>query len=212
VAALLADGDEQADRLAVVDAVIVDPVLEAPFAVGQLRQRGARQPLRIVDDFLEIKRGLLRPVARDDLGELLLGDVAGGKLRAQIAEGLNVAAAYKSAVESAVASGKPLGSITSATLDVSLPDTAKYVGSVQVVRGAIDIHYGRSANQRIAGGHLVLIPGIGDGRQVKWTCGHASPFPDAPPSIDDYQKYTNIPDSLLPSACRLAYMIRYVSH
>ena len=36
VVAGLADGDEQADRLAVVDAVVVDPVLEAPFAVGQL--------------------------------------------------------------------------------------------------------------------------------------------------------------------------------
>ena len=89
VVAGLADGDEQADRLAVVDAVVVDPVLEAPFAVGQLAQRGARQALRIVDDFLQIELGPLRPVARDDLGELLLGDVAGGKLRAQVAEHLH---------------------------------------------------------------------------------------------------------------------------
>jgi len=43
VIAGLADGHEQADRLAVVDAIIVDPVLKAPFAVGQLRQRGAGQ-------------------------------------------------------------------------------------------------------------------------------------------------------------------------
>jgi len=28
------------------------------------------------------------------------------------------------------------------------------------------------------------------------------------PSIDDYQKFTNIPDALLPSACRLAYSIK----
>ena len=33
--------------------------------------------------------GLLRPVARDQLGELLLGDVAGGELGAQVAEHLH---------------------------------------------------------------------------------------------------------------------------
>ena len=38
---------------------------------------------------LEVELGLLRPVARDELGELLLGDVAGGELRAQVAEHLH---------------------------------------------------------------------------------------------------------------------------
>ena len=60
VVAGLADGDEQPDRLAVVDAVVVDPVLEAPFAVGQLAQRGARQALGVVDDLLQIELGPLR--------------------------------------------------------------------------------------------------------------------------------------------------------
>ena len=89
VVALLADGDEQADRLAVIDAVVVDPVLEAPFAVGQLGERGARQALGIVDGLAHEVGGLLGPVLGDQLGELLFGDVAGGELGAQVAEHLH---------------------------------------------------------------------------------------------------------------------------
>ena len=89
VVACLADGDEEADRLAVVDAVVVDPVLEAPFAVGQLLQRRPRQPLGVVDDLLEIELRLLGPIARHDLGELRLADMAGGELGPQVAEQLD---------------------------------------------------------------------------------------------------------------------------
>jgi hypothetical protein len=77
MAAALAEGDEEPDRPAVIDTVIVDPVLKAPLPVRELRERRARQPLGIVDDLVKVELGLLRPVARDDLCELLLGDVAG---------------------------------------------------------------------------------------------------------------------------------------
>jgi len=122
-------------------------------------------------------------------------------IRAQIVEGLNVAAPYKVAVETEIAHGTPLNSIDLSKLDVSLPNTAKYVDSVGVVQGAIDIHYGRSANKDIAGGHLVLMPGVSGGN-VQWFCGHAAPAADATVPIQDYEKFTNIPDSLLPTACR----------
>ena len=89
VAAALAQGDEEADRLAVVDAVVVDPVLEAPFAVRQLLERGARQALGIVDRLLHVDAGLLGAVLAHELGELPLGDVAGRELRAQVAEHLH---------------------------------------------------------------------------------------------------------------------------
>ena len=89
MAAALAEGDEEPDLLAVIDAIIVDPVLEAPLAVGELRERRACQSLGIVDDLVEVELGLLRPVPRDDLGELLLGDVAGCELRAQVTEELH---------------------------------------------------------------------------------------------------------------------------
>jgi uncharacterized RDD family membrane protein YckC/Tfp pilus assembly major pilin PilA len=122
-------------------------------------------------------------------------------IRAQIIQGLNVAGPYKTAIENAVASGIPLDSIDSSKVDVSLPDMEKYVASVHVLRGAIDIQYGRSANKKIAGGHLVLMPGV-SGDSVQWFCGHATPAADATVPIQDYEKFTNIPDNLLPMACR----------
>ena len=60
-AALLAERDEQPDRLAAIDAVVVDPVLEAGLAVGQVAERGAGEALGIVDDLAQIEaRGLPR--------------------------------------------------------------------------------------------------------------------------------------------------------
>ena len=84
--AFLADGDEQADRLADIDAVVVDPVLEAPLAVRQIAQRGPCQALGVVDGLDQELFRLRGAVARDQLRELLLGDVAGGELRAQVAQ------------------------------------------------------------------------------------------------------------------------------
>ena len=58
-AALLAERHEQPDRLAAIDAVIVDPVLEAGLAVRQVAERGAGEALGIVDDLAQIEaRGL----------------------------------------------------------------------------------------------------------------------------------------------------------
>src|SRR5437667_5211577 len=47
IAALL-ERDEEADRLAVVDAVVVDPVLERPLAVWKLAQDRAREALGVI--------------------------------------------------------------------------------------------------------------------------------------------------------------------
>lgn len=121
-------------------------------------------------------------------------------IRAQITEGLNIAQPYKAAIATAVAEGTPLSRIDSSRLDVSFPDGAKFVDSVRVVQGAIDIHYGRSANKKISGGHLVLMPGV-KGNEVQWFCGHASAPADVTVPIQGYEKYTNIPDNVLPRAC-----------
>ena len=121
-------------------------------------------------------------------------------IRAQVAEGLNIAQPYKTAIATAIAAGTPLNRIDSSRLDVSFPDSAKYVDSVRVVQGAIDIHYGRSANKKINGGHLVLMPGV-KGNEVQWFCGHASAPPDVTVPVQGYEKYTNVPDNVLPRVC-----------
>jgi uncharacterized RDD family membrane protein YckC len=123
-------------------------------------------------------------------------------LRAQIAEGIGAAVPYKAAVESALARGIPLRSIDSATLDMSLPETTKYLESVRVLQGIIDIRYGRSANKLLTGGHLVMVPGLTEGTRLEWVCGHADPPPNVTLSVNNYQRFTNIPDKWLPPACR----------
>jgi hypothetical protein len=89
VIALLGHGHEQADRLVQLDAVVVDPVGEAPLAVGQLTQRAAGQTLGMVDHQGHVARGQGSAVAFHQLQKLPLGDVARGKLGAQIAEHLD---------------------------------------------------------------------------------------------------------------------------
>jgi Tfp pilus assembly major pilin PilA len=121
-------------------------------------------------------------------------------LRAQVTEGLNIAAPYKTAIANAIAEGTPLNRVDSSRLDVSMPDSAKYVESVRVVQGAIDIQYGRAANKKIKGGHLILMPGV-KGTEVYWFCGHASAPPDVTVPVQGYEKYTSVPDNVLPRAC-----------
>lgn len=123
-------------------------------------------------------------------------------IRSQIAAGLKDAEAFKVAVGMAVTAGTPLKAIDSSKLDVTLPDSAKYVESVRVIQGAIDIQFGRAAHKKIMGGHLVLVPGQ-SGTDLIWVCGHSAPPPDLTVSVADYQRYTSIPDKLLPAACRL---------
>jgi len=81
---LLGEGDREAGRLSEVDAVVVDPVLEAPNAVRQLPEGGAGQPLRVVDQLLHGAHDGLRAVALDEAQERRLGDVAGGQLGAHV--------------------------------------------------------------------------------------------------------------------------------
>ena len=123
-------------------------------------------------------------------------------IRAQIDEGLSTAVPFKAAVESALARGIPLESIDSAALNMSLPDTAKYLESVRVLHGIIDIRYGRSANKLIASGHLVMVPGLTGGTRLEWVCGHADPPPNVTLAVNNYQRFTNIPDKWLPLRCR----------
>jgi len=80
--AALADCDEEADRLTVVDSVVIDEVLETPFAVGQRAQRGASQSLGIVNQLPQQRGRLLRPVLGDNLREASFRNVSGGELGA----------------------------------------------------------------------------------------------------------------------------------
>jgi uncharacterized RDD family membrane protein YckC/Tfp pilus assembly major pilin PilA len=122
-------------------------------------------------------------------------------IRAQIAQGLAVAEPYKAAVEAAFANGTPLNFINTAKVGVSLPDTAKYVDAVRVDQGTVQIQFGRAAHRRIAGARLMLMPGV-RGTTVTWFCGRATPASSLIVPFQGYERFTNIPDNILPMACR----------
>lgn len=97
-------------------------------------------------------------------------------VRAQVAEGLSLSAAAKAAVaESYAQRGLPPTNRTEAGMSATATDTSgKYVQSVDVVNGRIDIKYGNSVNSIIANQTLSLTPYETGDRSVAWKCGAAS--------------------------------------
>ena len=131
-------------------------------------------------------------------------------VRAQISEGLNLAAAAKAAVaETYLNRGTAPANRTQAGMTPDGIDTnGKYVSSVDVEDGTITIQYDTpEVNQNIAGKTLQLIPWVTADNSVAWQCGGA-PDPDGASGLmpgaggsggslaqPDFVRY-------LPAACR----------
>jgi type IV pilus assembly protein PilA len=125
-------------------------------------------------------------------------------IRAQVSEGMNMAAAAKAAVaESYLNRGTAPANRTQAGMTATATDTAgKYVESVEVEDGLITVEYGNEANQNIMGNTLTLTPYISVDRSVSWRCGNAiAPTANVMPGTT-YVAPT-VEAQYLPSACRL---------
>ena len=137
-------------------------------------------------------------------------------IRAQVSEGMSLAAAAKAAVaESFLNRGvPPLGRAQAGMIAGAASTQGKYVASVDVVLGRIDIVYGNEANAQITNGAtnlLTLTPYESIDLSVVWRCGNA-PIPGGgtalPPmgtsggTVTVYTAPTVAPQ-YLPSACRL---------
>ncbi len=99
-------------------------------------------------------------------------------IRAQVSEGLNLAAAAKAAVaEDFLNEGIPPVDRTDAGMTANDTDTSgKYVQSVGIANGVITITYGNEANAQIRlGGQntLTLTPYESVDLSVVWRCGNA---------------------------------------
>lgn len=96
-------------------------------------------------------------------------------IRAQVSEGMNLAAAAKAAVsESFLNRGEAPQNRTVAGMTPLLTDTqGKYVQSVDVVNGTIIIMYGNEANAQIVGRTLEIVPYESADLSVIWRCGSA---------------------------------------
>ena len=130
-------------------------------------------------------------------------------IRAQVSEGMNLAAAAKAAVaESYLNRGTAPANRTQAGMSANASDTSgKYVSSVNVTNGVILVTYGgNEVNAQINGGTLEIVPYTTADRSVAWRCG-AAPVPQGGTIMTGatynggtlagaaIQKY-------LPSACR----------
>ena len=96
-------------------------------------------------------------------------------IRAQVTEGMNLAAAAKAAVaESFLNRGTAPVNRTQAGMSAVATDTVgKYVTHVEVTNGVIEIEYGKDANQAIRNETLELIPWISVDNSISWQCGGA---------------------------------------
>jgi type IV pilus assembly protein PilA len=99
-------------------------------------------------------------------------------IRAQVSEGMNLAAAAKVAVsEDFLNEGAAPLDRTDAGMTPNATDTqGKYVASVNVAAGTILITYGNEANAQIANETLGLTPYESIDLSVIWRCG-AAPVP-----------------------------------
>ena len=133
-------------------------------------------------------------------------------IRAQVSEGLSLAAAAKSNVsESFLNTGLPPATRAAAGMSANKTDTSgKYVGSVDVANGVITITYANEANAQIqkAGQNtLTLTPYETVDLSVVWRCGNAkapvgtAPMGTAAGAATAYVAPTVL-NQYLPSACR----------
>ena len=131
-------------------------------------------------------------------------------IRAQVSEGMNLAAAAKAAVaETYLNRGVAPANRTVAGMSALLTETnGKYVSSVDVTNGVIEITYGVQANAaQLAGQTLQLVPYLTGDNSVVWKCGASPVTAGAPNAMGGAGTGGTLAtnankNKYLPSACR----------
>ena len=130
-------------------------------------------------------------------------------IRAQVSEGMNLAAAAKAAVaETYLNRGKAPATRTAAGMSPNGTDTSgKYVDEIRVANGVITIVYGNEANTQIVNKTLELVPYVTPDQSVAWRCGDAlqPSGTSTMPSANAWTGGTLVSGALtryLPAACR----------
>jgi len=128
-------------------------------------------------------------------------------IRAQVAEGLNLAAsATTPVVDSFLQTGRPPADRVEAGMSLSASDTSgNYVSGVAISDGRIDVTFGNRAHAQISGNSLSFTPYMAGANAVAWRCGTA-PAPAGAPmgggGVDAVYQPGNVPTRYLPSVCR----------
>jgi type IV pilus assembly protein PilA len=109
-------------------------------------------------------------------------------IRAQVAEAINMATGAKAPVIDAFnMNGEPPAGRVEAGMSPAITDTqGKYVASVNIVDGRVDIVFGNDAHAEIFGDSISFTPYTSAGGSIVWRCGAAP----APPGTSELSGVT----------------------
>lgn len=126
-------------------------------------------------------------------------------IRAQVSEGLNLAAGVRAQVEQSYRdNGAAPVDRSAAGLSASPADLqGQFVQSIDVVDGEIFIQYGNGANGQIAGSALVLTPFVSADGDIVWRCAYGSVPAPLEAMGGNTGDGTTLAPKFLPSACRI---------
>ena len=131
-------------------------------------------------------------------------------VRAQVAEGINLAAGLRAAVTTAfVDGGEAPVNRAAAGLSVNATDSSgTFVSSIDVTNGVLIVTFGGGSNDLISGRTVTLTPYESGDLSVVWRCGHAAP----PPGLSELGTRNGgntasyipptVPEHYLPVTCR----------
>jgi uncharacterized RDD family membrane protein YckC len=122
-------------------------------------------------------------------------------IRAQVAEGLTMAANQQVAVVEAWTRTGDFSGIDSASLGIPVA-SGRYVETIEVIEGAVGITFGGEAHPLIHGRSILLVPGFNEASEVVWTCGLALIPEGVTPALNSHTQYTDVPPDYLPGSCR----------
>lgn len=128
-------------------------------------------------------------------------------VRAQVSEGVNMAAAAKTPVVDAfLQTGQPPAGRPEAGMSAAATDSkGKYVASVNIVDGRVDVTFGNDAHAEIHGRTMSLTPYVSGQNSISWRCGSANAPAGAPISgggVTSTHLDPSVAVRYLPAACR----------
>jgi type IV pilus assembly protein PilA len=125
-------------------------------------------------------------------------------IRSQVSEGLTMAAAAKAGVSEYYANkGAWPSSNSAAGMGAASTIEGKYVSSIEVTNGGVEVTYGHEANAtHLVGETVSLIPGASANGDVIWKCGLAVDPAGWVVSASQTTASTSVLGKYLPSSCR----------
>ena len=129
-------------------------------------------------------------------------------VRAQVTEGISMAAGAKVPVVDAFnMNGEPPTGRSEAGMSPLATDTkGKYVASVNIVNGRIDVTFGNDAHVDIFEETISFTPYTSGNGSIVWRCGNAPAPPNANPleggDVTTAYLPSTIADRYLPAVCR----------